>query len=93
MLRVLKSLVEEARVASKPLSICGEIASDTHILPLLVGLGMEDFTVTVAALAEAQNYLSRISIPECKKLAKRCLEREAADEVRDLISEWHDRHI
>lgn len=92
VLQVLKTLVDGARTAGKTLSICGEIASDTRLLPVLVGLGLEDFAVPVGMLPEVQGCLGNVSVVECRELAERCLAADGADEVRDLIAEWGDRH-
>lgn len=92
VLQVLKTLVDEARTAAKPLSICGEIASDTRLLPVLVGLGLEDFAVPVGTLPEVQACLGSLSVVECRELANRCLAADGADEVRDFIADWRDRH-
>jgi phosphoenolpyruvate-protein kinase (PTS system EI component) len=92
VLQVLKSLVDGARAAGKPLSICGEIASDIRLLPVLVGLGLDNLAEAVGMLPEVQACLGRMSVAECKKLADHCLAADSADEVRDLIAEWRDRH-
>lgn len=80
------------RRRGKPLSICGEIASDTRLLPVLVGLGLEDFAVAVGMLPEVQACLGRMSVTECRELADRCLAADDADEVRTLIADRRACH-
>jgi phosphoenolpyruvate-protein kinase (PTS system EI component) len=92
VLRVLKTLVDGARAVGKPLSICGEIASDTRLLPVLVGLGVEDFAVAVGMLPEVQACLGRMSVTECRELADGCLPADDADELRTLIADRRACH-
>ncbi len=49
MLQVIQTLAEQAAAAGKPLSICGEMAADPAVLPVLVGLGVTDISVVASA--------------------------------------------
>lgn len=93
VLRVLRTLADEARAAGKPLLLCGEIASDTKLLPVLVGLGLEHFSVTAGMSPQVRRFLVQLSVPECRELANRCLEADEADEVQDIIADWRDDHL
>lgn len=88
VLHVLKTLADEARSAGKPLLLCGEIASDIRLLPVLIGLGLEDFSVTASTLPEVRSSLAGVPVPECRELSEQCLAADDANEVQDLISEW-----
>lgn len=82
MLRLLKSLSDQARQAHKPLSICGEIAAEAEVLPLLVGLGLRDLSVSPARVRDLARDLARVDLDDCRVLAEQCLAMQTAAEVR-----------
>jgi YHS domain-containing protein len=86
-LRMLKRLADAASYAGKPLSICGEIASDPQLLPLLIGLGFRDLSVDIRLLPQVEEMASRLDLERCRQLARACLEAQTAREVRVLLNE------
>jgi len=84
-LQILKHLVDAAGSASKPLSICGEIASDPQMIPLLIGLGFRDLSVDMHFLAQVEELVSRLDAAECRQLADACLKARDSQEVRRLV--------
>src|SRR4029079_18184591 len=50
ILRILRHVARGARRGNVPMSVCGEMAADPAILPLLVGLGLREFSMTPAAI-------------------------------------------
>ncbi len=73
VLRVLRHLVEQSERLKKPLHLCGEIASDTILLPLLVGIGMRSFSIHLDKLAEIKYLLKKISLKEVDGLVQKAL--------------------
>jgi len=86
-LQMLKRLVDAASYAGKPLSICGEIASDPQLLPLLIGLGFKDLSVDVRSLAQVEEIAARLDVGQCQQLAQDCLRANTARDVRALLNE------
>jgi phosphoenolpyruvate-protein kinase (PTS system EI component)/YHS domain-containing protein len=86
-LRMLKRLADAASYAGKPLSICGEIASDPQLLPLLIGLGFKDLSVDIRLLPQVEELAAQLDIDRCRQLAQDCLEAQTAREVRVLLNE------
>ena len=86
-LQLLKRLADTAARAGKPLSICGEIASDPQLLPLLIGLGFEHLSVDIHSLPQVEEAAAGLDVDECRELAERCLNAGTARDVRRLLSE------
>ena len=84
-LQVIHSLAEEAAAAGKPLSICGEMAADTSMLPVLVGLGVTDISIAAGAGNAVRQTLASLDTAGCESLAKRCLQADTVTEVRTLL--------
>ncbi len=88
-LRMLKGLVETAKELDKPLNICGEIASDVHFLPLLVGLGFEHISIDFHAMPSVKETLAGLDISSCKQVLQACLEVEKAGDVRTILKKFN----
>jgi phosphoenolpyruvate-protein phosphotransferase len=86
-LRMLKRLVDAAAFAGKPLSICGEIASDPQLLPLLIGLGFKDLSVDIRLLPQVEESAAGLDVAACKQLAQDCLKAKTSRDVRTLLNE------
>jgi len=86
-LRMLKRLVDAASHAGKPLSICGEIASDPQLLPLLIGLGFTDLSVDIRFLPQVEESAAGLDVAACRQLAEDCLKAQTARDVRTLVND------
>jgi phosphotransferase system enzyme I (PtsI) len=85
-LQMLKHIVDAAAATGKPLSICGEIASDPHLVPLLIGLGFRDLSVDVHFVSQIEQIVSSLDVETCERLANECLKAHNSQEVRKLLS-------
>lgn len=85
VLQVLKSLIDQAHEAGKSLSICGEIAADPEMLPLLVGLGFKHLSVTFREDHILRARLGSLHVSACGETAQACLEARTAAEVRTIL--------
>ena len=69
-----------------PVSLCGEMASDPALLPLLVGLGLTEFSMTPAAIPVAAQVLGDLRHDDLRALARRVLRLAAIDDIeRELL--------
>ena len=85
LLRLLKSLADQALQAGKPLSICGEVAADSHLAPVLIGLGIEDLSVAPPQVLHLRQLLAAVTGDECRRLADDCLAAAGIEDVRRLL--------
>jgi phosphoenolpyruvate-protein phosphotransferase len=84
-LRMLKYLVDTSRECGKPITLCGEIASDPYLLPVLIGLGFENFSIDPHALLQLYPVLTNIDPIVCRQVAERCLQAASSNEVKEII--------
>jgi phosphocarrier protein FPr len=71
VLRLIHQIAEAGRRAGKPVAVCGEIASDVQLAPLLVALGVDELSMTPTALPVVRAALSRRTTQELTALAER----------------------
>jgi multiphosphoryl transfer protein len=86
VLRLVAGVVEAARSHARHVAVCGEAAGDASVIPLLVGLGIEELSVTPGAIGHVREVLAGLSPSECKALAARALDARSLTEVRALLA-------
>ncbi len=85
ILRLISSVRRAATRRRIPVSLCGEMASDPAILPLLVGLGLTEFSMTPGAIAASTQVLSEARWDELRSLARRVLRLSTAEEIDQAL--------
>ena len=84
VLQAIDCTVSAARTHAVPVGVCGELASDTAALPLLVGLGVERVSVNAAALPIVKRRLASLELHRCREAAEEALHCQDAAGVRAL---------
>ncbi|MBB5507975.1 phosphoenolpyruvate--protein phosphotransferase [Paraburkholderia atlantica] len=90
VLRLIGMTVDGAHQHGKWVGICGGIASDAMAVPVLVGLGIDELSVSIPAVGSIKAQLARITTDEAKKLAAEVLVLGTAAEVRAHLSRFAD---
>jgi phosphoenolpyruvate-protein phosphotransferase len=84
VLQLIADTVDAARVAGIPVEVCGEAASNPLVMPLLVGLGVDELSVGAAAVARVRSWVRALDYEEAAAIALRALRAESAIEVESL---------
>jgi phosphotransferase system enzyme I (PtsI) len=87
ILRVLRHVARGARRGGLPVSLCGEMAADPVLLPLLTGLGLREFSMTPAAIPIAKQVVRGLRISDTTRLASRALKAATSAEVEQVLAE------
>jgi phosphocarrier protein FPr len=85
VLRLIDQTVRAARAHGRWTAVCGGIAGDPQAVPLLVGIGIEELSVSVPAIPAVKAQVRGLRIDECRALARQALECATAAEVRALV--------
>lgn len=88
ILRVLRLIVRGARRRGVPVSVCGEMAADPALLPLLIGLGLREFSMAPAAIPVAKQVVRRLRVTDAARLASRVLRAATAADVERTLTEF-----
>jgi phosphotransferase system enzyme I (PtsI) len=88
ILRVLRLVARAGRHRSIPVSVCGEMAADPVMLPLLAGLGLREFSMAPTAIPIVKQVLRGLRIPETARLAGRALKAATAADVERTLAEF-----
>ncbi|HNW43937.1 MAG TPA: phosphoenolpyruvate--protein phosphotransferase [Elusimicrobiales bacterium] len=87
VLRVINLVVQTAHKKGKPVSVCGEMASDPFAIPLLVGMGVDVLSVPPKIYLRAKAAVRGMNFEKFSGLAQRVLAMPTAAEIRRLVEE------
>ncbi len=87
LLRLIAQTIEGAHRHGKWVGICGGIAGDARAVPILIGLGVDELSVSLPAIPTVKAQIRRLSLSRCKELAQAALAARTGAEVRALLDE------
>ena len=85
VLRLIASTVETAHAAGIPIEVCGEAASDPRMLPLLIGLGIDELSVGAAQVGVVRARVRETCAADAGRLARSTLAMQSADDVEAAV--------
>ena len=85
VLRLLAQAAQGAAKQGKWLGVCGAMASDRVAVPLLIGLGVTELSVSPAVIPEIKAVVRRLNVAECRSVAQASLQLTSADAVRTHV--------
>jgi len=85
ILRLIKGVIEAAHKAGKWVGMCGEMAGDPLAIPILLGLGLDEFSINPTAIPEAKAIISSLSLVEAEKIAAKALSMSSAEEIKAYV--------
>jgi phosphocarrier protein FPr len=86
VLRLIRFTTASAHKSGKWAGVCGGIASDTAAVPILLGLGVDELSVSVKAIPSIKAAVRRLDMERCKAMAEEALEMKTAGEVRAFLA-------
>lgn len=75
--------IKAANKAGKPVSVCGDMAGDLIAVPVLLGLGLREFSVEASSAAVVKSMISNIDIKACERLVEEIKELKTAPAIRE----------
>jgi phosphocarrier protein FPr/phosphocarrier protein len=88
VLKMIALSCEGAHAHGKWVGVCGGLASDLLAVPVLLGLGVTELSASVPAIPAIKSLIKRLSMNDCRALAKEVLQMETATDVRARLSEF-----
>ena len=86
VLRLIHQVAVAGKHAGRPVAVCGEAAGDVRLAPILVGLGVDELSMTPTALPQVRTALARWSSQELSEMAERVLHLKTVTEVEQVIA-------
>jgi len=87
VLRLIERVVDAARARGRHVAVCGEAAADPHMIPLLVGLGVDELSVAPGSVVAVRTQVAELNVAACRDLAASAVLATSVDRVRSLVRE------
>ncbi|GCE80800.1 phosphoenolpyruvate--protein phosphotransferase [Komagataeibacter oboediens] len=88
VLRLMRMTADAGLRQRRPVSVCGELASDPQAVPLLVGLGVRSFSMHASAVPRVKRAIRAAAMDDCRRMACRALEATDGQEVRAMLAQY-----
>jgi phosphoenolpyruvate-protein phosphotransferase len=88
VLRLIERVVRAARARNRHVAVCGEAAGDPEMIPLLLGLGVDELSVAPGSVAAVRAQVAGLDLAACQELAATAVLATTVDRVRSLV-----RHV
>ncbi|SDX02307.1 phosphoenolpyruvate--protein phosphotransferase [Paenibacillus sp. PDC88] len=85
ILRLIKMVIDAAHREGRWVGMCGEMAGDSTAIPLLLGLGLDEFSMSATSILPARSQLTKLSQADMKELAAKALDMQTAEQVVELV--------
>ena len=85
ILRLIQMVIDAGRVEGIPVTVCGQMSSDPKFIPLLLGLGIRNVSVTPSSVPEVNDVVRNFSIDDAEQIAKHALSLDVARDVENFL--------
>ncbi|HUP66318.1 MAG TPA: phosphoenolpyruvate--protein phosphotransferase [Thermoanaerobaculia bacterium] len=87
ILRLVKLVIDAGKDAGIPVSMCGEMASDPLYAVILLGLGLDIFSMTPSAIPVMKEVLRSLRYRDCRRIAGQAMQKKTAQEIEEFVIE------
>ncbi len=87
ILRLINMTIKGAHKNGKWVGMCGAMAGEPYAVPILLGLGLDEFSMSATQILKARKVVNSLNYEEMQKLADHCLNLQTADEVLAYVKE------
>lgn len=87
VLRLIKMTIDGAHKEGKWAGMCGAMAGEEYAVPVLLGLGLDEFSMSATQILKARKMVTNLSKKEMESLAEEALKQSTAEDVLNLIKE------
>lgn len=88
VLRLIKQVIDQGHAAGIWVGMCGELAGEPLAIPILLGLGLDEFSMNPPSIPQAKALIRKWDTRQASYLAEQVLQCETPDDVRRLAAGW-----
>jgi phosphotransferase system enzyme I (PtsI) len=92
VLRLVQFATEAALRMRMPVSVCGEMAANPRLMPLLLGLGLRSFSMTASAVPRVKQAIRAVEIDACARFARHVMEQSDPEKIEELVASFALTH-
>jgi len=87
ILRLVKMVIDAAHKEGKWAGMCGEMAGDETAIPILLGLGLDEFSMSASSILKARSLIRNLNKADMEKLASNVLNMSTTEEVVEAVNQ------
>jgi phosphotransferase system enzyme I (PtsI) len=91
ILRLLKMVADAAHANDIWFGVCGEMAGDVALVPLLLGLGVDELSASATLVPRVKRAVQSLTVPECRELVEETLKLNTSSEILERCLQLADR--
>lgn len=89
VLRLIKGVIEASHKEGKWVGMCGGMAGDPLAAPLLIGFGLDEWSMDIGSVKKVKHVISRVDRQKCRNLVNELLQLDNAEKIRKRLEEIH----
>ncbi|APR69768.1 MULTISPECIES: phosphoenolpyruvate--protein phosphotransferase [Acinetobacter] len=89
ILMLIDQTVRAAHAQQKWVGVCGELAADPKAVPVLLGLGVDELSMSASSIPLVKAQIRQLNFADCQQLAQQALKCESAPAVRSFVEQTH----
>ncbi|SHJ41906.1 phosphoenolpyruvate--protein phosphotransferase [Geosporobacter subterraneus DSM 17957] len=87
VLRLIKTVIDSGHQAGIWVGMCGEVAGDKRLIPVLLGMGLDEFSMSAGSILPARKQIQGLSYEKMKGLAEQVLKMKSAEEIEKFVAQ------
>ncbi|MBF0713909.1 phosphoenolpyruvate--protein phosphotransferase [Gemella sp. GH3] len=88
ILRLIKNVIEASHKEGKWTGMCGEMGGDPLAIPLLLGMGLDEFSMSATSILQARSQIKNLEVPKMKELVEKAIDCSTTEEVLELVEKY-----
>ena len=92
VIRLLDWIVKNAGESGKPLTLCGNLAAEPFMTPLILGLGFDRLSMPPSRVREIKSLVRRLKLSACRKLAVKVGRKDERVQIEEEIRRFHEKY-
>jgi phosphotransferase system enzyme I (PtsI) len=89
VIRLIKMAIDGAHKNNIMCGMCGEAAGDPKMIPLLVGMGLDEYSMAAASIPEVKEWIGKLNTEKCKELVEQILRLSTAKEIEEMLRKFY----
>jgi phosphotransferase system enzyme I (PtsI) len=93
VLRLIKLVIDNAHAEGIPVSLCGEMAGDPNATVVLLGLELDQFSMSSFSIPEIKNIIRNVSSEDAKSLVKKIMKMNFSHQIDEYVKDWMEARL
>jgi phosphotransferase system enzyme I (PtsI) len=91
VLRLIKNVIDASHKAGKWTGMCGEMAGDTSATAILLGMGLDEFSMSAPSIPQVKKIIRSLTYEEAQQIAQKALSMDKPEDIRNMVEQEMER--